>query len=189
MFFLYVIAHVDEENDFVAPVKIGVTNDINRRLREIQTGNPSKLELYAKIPFRCEKTAYEAEQHFHEIYKVNSHLQGEWFDVDPWKVFDIPISRMSTYKTIIDRYNEYIKEFKWKIYQLEMVLGEQDLIVEDIFRSELKDRNDRIYDKYSKIMCQKYKEVISEIEKIKSGKNEDGVLFGKPYWKNLAERK
>ncbi|MCB1563011.1 MAG: GIY-YIG nuclease family protein [Alphaproteobacteria bacterium] len=189
MFFLYVVAHKNEDGDFVKPIKIGVTNNLDRRLREIQTGNPLKVGVYASIPFSFEKVAYEAEQHFHDIYKVTSSLQGEWFDIDPWDAFCGPFSRLTASDVRIARLNEYINTLKWKISELEMVLGEQESLIEDVFRSELNDQNDRIFDKYSRAMCKKYKEVLSTIERLKSGAEKGVVFCPTPYWKNLAKRK
>lgn len=58
--------------------KIGVTckNNVNERLKELQTGNGEELELinyfYTKYPYKIEKN-------LHLLYS-NKRKKGEWFE-------------------------------------------------------------------------------------------------------------
>ncbi|HZJ92080.1 MAG TPA: GIY-YIG nuclease family protein, partial [Thiopseudomonas sp.] len=56
-------------------IKIGISQDPERRLRQLQTGNSSKLELVA-----CAKAEnrYEDEMNLHRMVK-NMLVRGEWF--------------------------------------------------------------------------------------------------------------
>lgn len=59
-------------------IKIGLTyNDVNSRLKQIQTGNPEKLIIYRVVEtFFPEKL----EEYFH-LYFEEYQKFGEWFDV------------------------------------------------------------------------------------------------------------
>lgn len=61
------------------PVKIGVSTNPEKRIAELQTGNPYPLILIASIPFNLRKTAYEFESFAHKGNKKSS-VGGEWFD-------------------------------------------------------------------------------------------------------------
>lgn len=63
------------------PVKIGVTANIERRLKSLQTGNPYKLECKALIPCKSKDSAYDLELFLHK--QLDRHrMQGEWFRSD-----------------------------------------------------------------------------------------------------------
>ena len=61
------------------PVKIGVATSPEKRIIELQTGNPYPLKLLASIPFDSKKFAYEFESFVHRGNK-RSAIGGEWFD-------------------------------------------------------------------------------------------------------------
>ncbi len=65
----------------VGSIKIGVTNNVKQRLKDVQTANPNDVKL--EYSFSCEigeERKIEAEIHhlFHSI-----RLRGEWFKDDP----------------------------------------------------------------------------------------------------------
>jgi hypothetical protein len=64
------------------PVKIGVSNSPFARLKEIQTGNPTSLELAAMWPTFTRSEAFYVERHVLSD-AVLFRLQGEWIDADP----------------------------------------------------------------------------------------------------------
>ena len=61
------------------PVKIGVAISPEKRVAELQTGNPYPLRVIASIPFDSKKFAYEFEAFVHRGNKKSS-LGGEWFN-------------------------------------------------------------------------------------------------------------
>ena len=61
-----------------SPVKIGVTTDLERRIAELQTGNPYQLNCKALIPCSDKTQAYNLESFFHKQFKKN-RMMGEWF--------------------------------------------------------------------------------------------------------------
>jgi hypothetical protein len=64
---VYFISGID------GPVKIGVAVEPWRRLRQIQTGCPTRLVLIADIP-----GSFDQERYLHEFYR-RERLGGEWF--------------------------------------------------------------------------------------------------------------
>lgn len=59
-------------------VKIGVADDPERRLRELQTGNHGALHLIAKLPCPSRAAAFAMERELHERFQ-SDRLNGEWF--------------------------------------------------------------------------------------------------------------
>ena len=60
-------------------VKIGVSSNRDRRLRQLQTGNPFELEFMGWIDDEVDH--YCIEKDLHEKYK-NKHFRGEWFSIN-----------------------------------------------------------------------------------------------------------
>lgn len=64
--------------------KIGISNNVNRRLKDLQTGNPLPLHIVATISLEMEQNADN--QHFTKLLEKELHLAfqycrqvGEWF--------------------------------------------------------------------------------------------------------------
>lgn len=60
------------------PIKIGYTNDIEKRLADLQVGNPRKLYVIAQIPVKSLKTVKAIEAWLHRRFR-KQHIRGEWF--------------------------------------------------------------------------------------------------------------
>ena len=66
------------------PIKIGVTDDVNARLKNLQTGNPYKLNLLHKIEIdytlgeHREISCEEMEKYFHTNFRAD-RMEGEWY--------------------------------------------------------------------------------------------------------------
>lgn len=54
-------------------VKIGWSQDPEKRLRELQTGNPDRLEIHAIFP-----ASQSVERGLHDLFK-DLAVRGEWF--------------------------------------------------------------------------------------------------------------
>jgi hypothetical protein len=75
-FYVYVVQEV--KASATAPIKIGVSNDIERRVACLQTCNPRKLELKASFGPMRKLDAYDLERHMHgELARY--WLRGEWY--------------------------------------------------------------------------------------------------------------
>jgi predicted GIY-YIG superfamily endonuclease len=60
------------------PVKIGKAANVEERVLDLQTGNPIKLILLAKIHAKSHSHAMFMEKRFHEAFKKH-RIRGEWF--------------------------------------------------------------------------------------------------------------
>lgn len=78
---LYVIARLDEDIP-VAPVKVGITNNLTARLASVQTGSPNRLCIVHAFAAPNREVARALEGGFHE-HMGEKRLAGEWFDVEP----------------------------------------------------------------------------------------------------------
>jgi hypothetical protein len=62
-------------------VKIGRSNSVHQRLKELQISNPNKLVVLCVIPCISERHSKEVEIDLHHEYS-EYHLRGEWFRYD-----------------------------------------------------------------------------------------------------------
>lgn len=59
-------------------LKIGVSDDVDSRLKALQTATPRNLILQAKIGCASRREAYDLENQLHKMFK-DFHYRGEWF--------------------------------------------------------------------------------------------------------------
>jgi len=60
------------------PVKIGVTQNIEDRVVNLQTGNPEKINVMRALTLRSKEDAFNLESKLHNKFK-DVRLNGEWF--------------------------------------------------------------------------------------------------------------
>ena len=60
-------------------IKIGVANDVDKRLKQLKTGNLNKMNILKTIPFNTREDAFAEEKRLHKKYEF-CRLGGEWFD-------------------------------------------------------------------------------------------------------------
>lgn len=71
-------------------VKIGFSENPEKRLSEMQTGSPHELELLAKFPYGTRPEAAAKEKEMHLLFSTWHH-RGEWFYADCMKrALEIP---------------------------------------------------------------------------------------------------
>jgi len=70
--FVYLIRLSDNSN-----YKIGVTKDIQKRIKQLQTGNAEEIYLIDKYE---SKNAYKIEKALHNFFSYNNKL-NEWFEL------------------------------------------------------------------------------------------------------------
>ena len=69
-------------------IKIGIANEPERRLRELQTGFPCDLKLLGYFKMSTESEARKVESSAHKL--LNDHRQkGEWFKFERFSDFEI----------------------------------------------------------------------------------------------------
>lgn len=66
------------QNGLTGPIKIGVSKNVQRRLRELQTGSARKLNLLGWFDCESIDLAFELESQLHKQFKANA-MSGEWF--------------------------------------------------------------------------------------------------------------
>jgi len=80
-------------DDFNGSVKIGFAIDLNKRISNLQTGNPRPLKLMGFIKTANKVDDRKIEKALHKKYK-NLHVSGEWFSVTPDQV----LSEIQSYR-------------------------------------------------------------------------------------------
>ena len=61
-------------------IKIGVADNVEFRMQQLQTGNARKLTLLMNIRYPDRTAAFWGEKEFHDYY-ADKRLSGEWFDI------------------------------------------------------------------------------------------------------------
>lgn len=75
-FYVYFVQEVKVSK--AAPVKVGVTSNLKRRMKAMQTGNPRELTCRVLLGPMSRADAFEYEQQLHGTFK-RMRLRGEWF--------------------------------------------------------------------------------------------------------------
>jgi hypothetical protein len=78
---VYVFAR-NGDAGMTAPVKVGISRDVNSRLATIQTSCPYKIDLAYVFECPDRDIARYIEQSFHETQQ-HKRTHGEWFDFEP----------------------------------------------------------------------------------------------------------
>lgn len=133
-------------------IKIGVTDNIENRLTNLNTGNHEPLNLLWQIDCPSRNKAEETEQSLHSFFK-DYHIKGEWFKNSPFIHFCIGILKVGGYSSLCDYVNEgmYFEVFnklslrlqgirvvareyadKYNYHALRIILTELDGLKEDI---------------------------------------------------------
>lgn len=84
--FVYVISE-SKSGQPCSPVKIGISKDVNARLRTLQTAHSRRLILVTYFTFPDQRFAAEVERAFH-IVMAGKKTVGEWFDLIPIKAVE-----------------------------------------------------------------------------------------------------
>jgi len=102
--YLYIVDCVIQKrwSDGTYPIKIGVTSNLERRICQLQTGNPFQVRYVAANYYESKKEAMEKERQLHNTFS-KSRLMGEWFHPKSF------IYKSVDFLTVIDR---YLKEKK-----------------------------------------------------------------------------
>lgn len=78
MSFIYIISQVKHQN---GPVKIGISDNPQKRLKQIQTGHPEKIEIKHLEEISTRRKTLELEKNLHRDFSIyRSH--GEWFNMN-----------------------------------------------------------------------------------------------------------
>lgn len=61
------------------PIKIGVARNIEKRIEDLQIGNPCELHLLCTMPCDSKNHAFFRERQLHKIFS-KQRIRGEWFE-------------------------------------------------------------------------------------------------------------
>ena len=86
-------------------IKIGITDNLNGRLSNLNTGNhePLKLLFQHEVPSREKAEKIEKELH---SYFVDYNIKGEWFKLSPFILSCIEIMKKDGYPAFVEYSND-----------------------------------------------------------------------------------
>lgn len=88
-------------------VKIGVTTDLNKRLRGLQTGNPRRLKVLYSF---TTDWPYTVESKLHKKYE-NKNVGNEWFDIlDDFPLYKDKYLRPIDIETILGASHTFVNK-------------------------------------------------------------------------------
>ena len=105
-----------------APIKIGVSKNVDKRVDELQTGNPNKLYILSIIECTTVKRAYNLEGYLHHKLK-RFRLVGEWFRRADWNLPSI----LSVYEGKIKEELGVFRRLKGKDIKKELIKENREL--------------------------------------------------------------
>jgi hypothetical protein len=81
------------QQGYTGPIKIGLADNVCKRITELQVGNPIELLLIAVIGPISRKEAEHLERSLHKKFK-HKHIRGEWFkhSIDMSAIKEVDIS-------------------------------------------------------------------------------------------------
>lgn len=72
--------YIFQKKDNPFEIKIGVTDNIERRLKNLQTGNSKEIVVFY---YEEREDAYKIEKKLHRFFEEYRLEKGEWFFIDP----------------------------------------------------------------------------------------------------------
>lgn len=78
-YFVYIIGE-KKNGDWTGKVKIGISNDVKKRLKAIQSCCPTELQIFETFQVKDKLAAERFESKLHKRFK-KYHIHGEWFDL------------------------------------------------------------------------------------------------------------
>lgn len=118
---VYFIADDEEEDHQQLRVKIGLSRNIQSRIRQLQTGSPYRLRLMGWIESDDDASL---ERHLHAKY-ASQNTHHEWFHLEPYTVLkELKSHGISAYIAVLnnafevtaydkDGIPEYVGAWKW----------------------------------------------------------------------------
>ena len=82
-------------------IKVGMTHNVERRMRQLQSGYPEQLTLIESIEFPSRHLAAHAERIIHKRF-TNHRKRGEWFRCPREENLEHAI--LTIYNTVMEKY-------------------------------------------------------------------------------------
>lgn len=94
--------------------KVGIADNIGRRVRQLQTACPERITVYSSKWVCCRSHAAEIEADFHrDLTRAGYHTSGEWFGgdaiVESW--FEVAHGHKVSFCCDVDLLEDIIREF------------------------------------------------------------------------------
>lgn len=70
------------------PIKVGVADDVHKRMKQLQTGNPKELRLVMHFECNDREHAFYLEKTIHSFLDAK-RMHGEWFKVTKSKLMKV----------------------------------------------------------------------------------------------------
>ncbi len=80
--YVYVFAKKGHDGKMTGPVKVGMSKNVYKRLKNIQTSSPFPVEIAYMFAVPNNGVARDVERAFHETQR-EKRAHGEWFDYEP----------------------------------------------------------------------------------------------------------
>jgi hypothetical protein len=119
------------EEPFNGNVKIGRTNDLNKRVKSLQTGCPTKLRIHLSFP-AIDSNKLETQLHAHFR---DRRFNGEWFKFDGLKHLELEVNAYMKENSVdllfqmIPMMMKEINDLKKQVYELKQT-DERDILRE-----------------------------------------------------------
>jgi len=78
-YFVYIIGE-KKDGEWTGKVKIGISEDVRKRIKAIQSCCPTELQIFGTFQVKDKTTAQRFELRLHKRFK-KYHIHGEWFDL------------------------------------------------------------------------------------------------------------
>jgi len=122
--YVYILAKKDGDK-LVSPIKVGVADDPEKRLKQIATTCPFPLALVCCFACDTREMALTVEREYRG-WRMVKPLHGEWFDMDPRHAAWVMISNLSVciapgrswpeVAKLIDENLDHCKRFNGALY-------------------------------------------------------------------------
>ncbi len=97
MFYVYVI------KDIHGVCKVGMSQNVAKRMKSLQTGHPIGFRLVRTFPFESKAHARYIERSIHLMY-ANHKLRGEWFNKRMLPLFLAQLDKCGSIELLIQKH-------------------------------------------------------------------------------------
>jgi predicted GIY-YIG superfamily endonuclease len=96
--------HVYVVKDKRHECKVGMTKNVQARVKQLQTGHPMSLSVAKVFSFESKMQALHIEKSIHKMYR-NHKMKGEWFNKSWFKVFCAQLDKYGSIEILTRQYH------------------------------------------------------------------------------------
>jgi predicted GIY-YIG superfamily endonuclease len=125
-----------------SPIKVGVASNIQKRIKQLQTGNPHEIVLVMHFVCDSRNHAFRLEKTIHDMLK-GQRLFGEWFSVSRNNLMKV-LNKMGNQDEIdsivknmglFDRHGNDVTRDTVKLHSLKKTIISRDIEIADVQRA------------------------------------------------------